>query len=318
MQDVKLIIVCGMSGVGKSTTAQNISYQYTMNNIKHEWYHEEMEDHPIRWANGGEFTVGDLNTEAGMELNIADTYMRWEALIKEMQAKGGVYVMEGCLYTNINRYFFSDNYPDDSYPEHKIIEYYDKIMEILKPANPHVVHLYRPDVAENYKRAFKVRGKRWENIITDGLADCDFAVYTAYQALARKIFADYQGKKLAVDTSNDSDWASYYKEICEFLEIDFYDRQYLTVSNPEKYVGTFEYENGEEKESITVIYKDNILYCSPEWFTHIKMNAIGEHEFELSAFPMIFKYSFSSDSINLTVNGNYDWGIVGKTLKRTV
>ena len=159
MENIKLIIVCGMSGVGKSTTAQYISYLYTQNGIKHEWYHEEMENHPIRWANGGEFTVGDLNTDVGMELNIADTYARWETLIKEMQTKGGVYVMEGCLYTNIIRYFF-----DGNYPENKIIEYYDKLMEILKPANPHVIHLYRPDVPENYKRAFKVRGERFQDL----------------------------------------------------------------------------------------------------------------------------------------------------------
>lgn len=138
MKETKLIIVCGMSGVGKSTTAQNISHQYTQNGIKHEWYHEEMKDHPIRWANGGEFTVGDLNTEEGMKLNIEDTYFRWEKLIKEMQIKGGIYVMEGCLYQNIIRYFIPGAYPTE-----KIIEYYDKLMKILiSLKNQHIKHLH--------------------------------------------------------------------------------------------------------------------------------------------------------------------------------
>ena len=315
MKDVKLIMVCGMSGVGKSTTAQYISYLYTQNRIKHEWYHEEMEDHPIRWANGGEFTVGDLHTEEGMKLNIADTYLRWEKLINEMQAKGGVFVLEGCLYTNINRYFFSENYPQNSYPENKIIEYYDRLMKILEPVNPHIIHLYRPDVQENYYRAFKSRGKDWENIITNGMTDYDFSMQTAYQALARKIFAKYQGNKLAIDTSSD-DWTNYYKEICAFLNIDFYERQYLPINNPEIYVGEFNWQEREKNESVTVICENNTLYCSPSWFTHIKMNAVSEHEFELSAFPMVFKYSFSGDVVNLTVRGNYDWGIVGKTLTK--
>jgi hypothetical protein len=171
VQDVKLIIVCGMSGVGKSSTAQYISYLHTQNGIKHEWYHEEMKNHPIRWANGGEFSVSDIETETGMELNIDDTYARWEKLIKEMQANGGVYVMEGCLYTNIIRYFF--NFPG-KYPVNKIYEYYDKLMKILEPANPHIIHLYRHDVPENYLKAFKVRGNRWENIITGGIDNYDF------------------------------------------------------------------------------------------------------------------------------------------------
>jgi len=291
MDDTKLIIVCGMSGVGKSTTSQNISYQYTMNGIANEWYHEEMKDHPIRWENGGEFQFEDMN------LNISDTYARWETLISNIC---GVYVMEGCLYTNILRYFFPVKYPTD-----KIIEYYDKLMKILESANPHIIHLYRPDVEKNYRKAFKVRGKNWKNIITDGNNNYDFAIEREYQNLARKVFADYQGNKLNINTS-DENWAIYYKIICEFLGIEYYDKSYIPISNTEIYAGDF--------EGLKIICEDNELYCSLSWWKYIKMNAIGTNEFELSGFPMVFKYSFLNNSVSLTVSGNYDWEIVGKTL----
>jgi hypothetical protein len=100
------------------------------------------------------------------------------------------------------------------------------------------------------------------------------------------------------------------------LNIKFYEKQYSLVNNPDIYVGEFEYQDGETKESVTIICEDNTLYCSPSWFTHIKMIAVSEHEFELLAFPMVFKYSFLNGFVNLTVSGNYNWGIVGKTLKR--
>lgn len=203
--------------------------------MKHAWYHEETEDHPIRWANGGEFTVGDLNTEEGMKLNIADTYTRWKALIKEMQTKGGIYLVEGCLYQNIIRYFIPGKYSDE-----KIIEYYDELMHILEPANLHIIYLYRPNVADSFKKAFAVCGKRWENIITEGMDNLDFSDEVSYHLLARQIFADYEGKRLDIDTSND-DWADYYKSICHFLKIEYYDRQYISIINPQVYAGSFEY-----------------------------------------------------------------------------
>lgn len=52
MKETKLIIVTGISGAGKSTTSKAISKLYASNGIDSHWYHEEMADHPIRWANG--------------------------------------------------------------------------------------------------------------------------------------------------------------------------------------------------------------------------------------------------------------------------
>ena len=310
MSELKLIIIAGMSGTGKSTTAQNISYQYTMNGIDHEWYHEEMENHPIRWANGGEFTVGDINTEDGMKLNIADIYERWRSLIKYMRSKSGIFVMDGCFDQNIIRYFVPGNYPIG-----KIIEFYDGLFEILKPANLHLIHLYRPNVEMSFKKAFKVRGKRWEHIITDGNKNYDFSNISEYQTLAFKITEKYSGNKLCIDTSGD-DWEVYLMEICRFLGLNYYNRKYLNIPQAEKYTGYFEYKDDYTTESVKIICEDGKLFCSPDWFTHIKINAICEDEFELSAFPMVFKYSFTDEAVYITVSGNYDWGIVGKTLKR--
>jgi hypothetical protein len=309
MKKTKLIIVAGMSGVGKSTSAQNISYQLTKNAIPHEWYHEEMKDHPIRWAEGGEFTAGDRNTEEGMELNILDTFSRWEALIEKMITKGGVFVMEGCLYQNIIRYFIPGGYPRE-----KIFEYYQHLLKILEPANPHIIHLYRPDVKISFRKAFEVRGKNWEKIITESQENYDFTDEIAYQTLAREVFAGYPGKKLSIDTSEDQ-WTDYLQQMCDFLDIHYHHKQYASVENPEKYVGI--YTKGNAK--VTIIYKDHQLYCSPPWFTHIKMNPVKEDEFELTAFPINFKFSFRENETCLSVTGNYDWQIVGKTLKaRTI
>jgi len=74
MIDTMLIIITGISGSGKSTTAQNLAWQYQRNNIQHQWLHEEKTDHPIR---AGEFSIGSLYSERDLERNIQDMFCRW-------------------------------------------------------------------------------------------------------------------------------------------------------------------------------------------------------------------------------------------------
>lgn len=297
-----------MSGTGKSTTAQNISYLYSRNGITHEWYHEEMAGHPIRWADGGEFAVGDIKTEKGMATNIADTFDRWKKLVSHILESGCDFVLEGCLYQNIIRYFIPSGYPRE-----KILRYYEELMQILKPVNLHIIHLYRRDVPKSFRQAFQVRGARWENIITEGKSDYDFADEIAYQFLAQEIFASYPGKKLDIDTSENK-WDEYMREIADFLVLDYFQRKYMPIANAGRYAGRFVDEKGATHAD--VIEENGELFLSPPWFTHIRMNQISEDIFELSAFPIVFRYKFIADDAFLSIGGNYDWDIVGKTLRR--
>ena len=103
MKHSKLILISGMSGAGKSTASQQLAKQYERNSIEQLWLHEEIANHPIR---EGEFEIGDRLTEEGMAQNIADMYERWTRLVDEIDKSSRVYIMEGCLYQNIVRYFF--------------------------------------------------------------------------------------------------------------------------------------------------------------------------------------------------------------------
>ena len=245
-----------------------------------------------------------------MRLNISDLYDRWKSLIEYMNSKGGVFVMDGCLDQNIIRYFMPA-----AYPAEKIIEFYDELFKIFIDADTCIIHLYRPDVSASYYSAFKVRGEKWEQIITGGNKNFDFARISGYQELALNITSRYPGEKLLTDTSG-GDWKSNIKEICGFLGLKYYERKYLSTINTEKYTGYYSCNDNGKTEGVNIISEAGELFCSPDWFTHIRMNATNKDEFELSAFPMVFKYSFDGNGAHITVSGNYDWGIAGKTLKR--
>ncbi len=137
-----------------------------------------------------------------------------------------------------------------------------------------------------------------------------------YQTLARGIFTNYRGKKLAIDTTGEA-WDAYHKQICDFLGIQHFRREILPVDQPERYVGLFEYSEPGVHVEATIICENGELFLSPDWFTHIRMNHIGSNVFDLQAFPMVFTYDFTDGNAAITITGNYDWDIVGRTLKRT-
>lgn len=321
MKDTKLVIVTGMSGVGKSTTTQNLARLYQHNNLNNTWYHEEMEAHPIRWANGGEFRVGSLLTEEGMQQNIADIYHRWRTLLAEITGIGGTHLMEGCLFENIMRYFFKSHYTKD-----KIIAYYDELIKILEPANSTIIFLYRPDVEANLRKAFEVRGDPWKNLILNPEGDLYlekhgyvgeesiYSMWEDYQNLAHVVFERYQGNKIKIDTSGE-EWDSYLQRMAAFLNIKYFDRETFSLVSPNKYCGRFffQYTDG-TPEVIEVTCENDTLFCRFSWFKTIKMIPSGNDVFELSSFPINFSYHYKDGQKFIDVSGNYGWEIIGKTL----
>jgi len=321
MSKVKLVIISGMSGVGKSSTAQKLAALCKSEQINHTWYHEEMDNHPIRWADGGEFSVGPIETREGMARNLEDMYQRWEKLVNQMKKQDGLHIMEGCLFQAIIRYFFHS-----PLTRGEVMDYYHKVFEILEPLSPHIIFLYRPNVEESFKKAFKIRGERWKNIILDSEDEYYFksheykgeeSVYLMeadYQNFAGEIFDSYKGHKLKVDTSGEK-WKLYMDTISHFLDIKPKKKlQHISVKSLSQYCGTFEFTVDNQKQTIQVIQENNQLYARFSWFKYVEMHMIDEHYFELLSFPIYFRYSFKNEEPIIDVSGNYGWNIIGQTL----
>ena len=317
MKDSKLIIIAGMSGCGKSTTAQQLSKQYAQNAVKYLWLHEEVHNHPIR---KGEFRAGPLDTEEGMSANIADMYERWERLADEIEQSDCVYIMEGCLYQMISRYFFTANYPFE-----KITEFYDRIMEIIAKLNPTVVFLYRSDVKASYQQAFAVRGERWQSIILDPQdgyfkehpytgEESTYAMYEHYQQVANAMFDRYYGHKIKFDTL-EGKWSDYHQELCGYLGLSYFpQRTPPQVVEPERYCGRYVVDLDGGQGIITIKVVDCALYCQVSWWSNMRLIYLGDDEFEVLSFPIGLKFNLNGPRKSVDVKGVYGWGISGKTL----
>jgi len=317
MTDSRLILITGISGSGKSTTAQRLAEQYSLNDVRHKWLHEEIAAHPIR---EGEFEAGDLHSEEGMSGNIADMYGRWTRLAAEIAGSDCVYIMEGCLYQMIVRYFFACDYPLA-----RMCEFYDRIMAIVADLNPTIVYLFRSDVRASFDQAFQVRGERWKGIILDSHEPyfathpyvdegSTYAMYEHQQMVADVMFDRFQGRKIKVCTS-DGEWDKHIQALTEFLGLRYVrPGQVPRLTSPEQYCGRYVIDIDGRENGVTIKLEDGTLYCQMSWWSHMKLIPKGNHEFEAESFPIGFRFHVEGETKSVDVLGTYGWGISGKTL----
>lgn len=318
MKDSKLVIVTGMSGTGKSSISQQLAKQYELNGVPCRWIHEEIEKHPIREE--GEFAVDRLDTEEGMNHNVAEMLSRWKALANKIAESDQVYVMEGCFYQSIVRYFFSSCYTED-----QIKAYHSQVLEILNPLNPLLVFLYRVEVKNSLHEAFQVRGEQWKNIILDKenegyfkyhpYADEEsiYNMYEHYQNLSNEHFEEYQGNKIKLFTA-DGQWQKHLQLLTEHVGLSYKPREFPPLPNPAQYAGHYVLENDPQQRRLLFKVQNNMLFGQTSWWTNMELLYLGNHEFEVLSFPI--KYIFHPDRKPkaVTVIESYGWGLSGKTL----
>jgi len=320
--DTKLIVITGMSGAGKSTTAQSLACQYQLNHIRYRWLHEEIRNHPIR---AGEFSIGSLCNEKDLDSNIQDMFQRWERLIRRILTSDTVYIMEGVLYDNILRYFYESHSSLE-----KITWYYDELMKRLAPAQPVVVHLCRANIRATLEALYQMRGEWWKNLILHmdqnqycrdhGLAGEDgvYAMWQAYQDTAQKMFQRWSGEKIEIDTTA-GEWESYIERLTQFLGIEYRPLTKIAIAEPEKYCGRYRLLLGDQLHTLEISFDGTHLYCQAFW-TYMKLLPLGRNRFIFSSFPI--RLTFLENSVGciegVRVRGSYDWEIMGQTLPRVM
>ncbi|QSO55077.1 hypothetical protein JZ785_11360 [Alicyclobacillus curvatus] len=100
MSNFKLILVEGIPGSGKSTTAQYISRCLEQNGIPSEWFYEENSNHPVYAFDSLEsmsVLVRRLS-EGQFDEVIEGALDYWERFALHVQRSGRVTVIDSCLF----------------------------------------------------------------------------------------------------------------------------------------------------------------------------------------------------------------------------
>lgn len=304
----QLILVDGHSTVGKSTTSKSV-YKQIAYQDKIYWLHEECEKHPIRHE---EFEADDIHSLDGMELNRQVMLQKWGKFKEEIEQGKQVCITEGCFLHSLDRYLLNS-----AWNEEQIINYFQQILEIIRPLNPLIVFLYRPDIRQSFEKAFKARGDWWRELILsvpgpygffkthEYIGDDSIYASLAYeQEQMAKIFDTLSCDKLKIDTTNEC-WDNYIREITETAGYKYYEEE-NKLSEIEKYCGTYQLEGGEDTWDISFDGETKLIYTSLFW-PYMPMKYIGNEQFELISFPVMLQFDIMAEKMQFTVSGNYDW-----------
>lgn len=320
--DTQLVIVTGMSGAGKSSTAKGLARQCRLNGIPHRWLEEETRNHPIT---AGEFGGGGLREEADLDHQIPGMLTRWEQLVRRIRRSRRMYIIEGVYYQNIIRYFYVADYPPA-----KIAAYYDALMERLAPVRPLVVFLRRADVRATLESMYPTRGPRWQRAILDhpeeyryitnrGLQGDEgvYAMWQAYQDLAEGLFERIPGRKVRIDTSG-GDWEGYLEHLTSLLGLQYHQPEIIPVADPLRYCGRYEVKIGDQSHSFAVRFDGAALYVQA-FLDYMKLHPLGGDRFTISSFPieLIFLKNRAGQVYAVRAKGEYDWDIMGHVLRRS-
>lgn len=196
-----------------------------------------------------------------MNANVADMYERWKNLAESINKSGMTYVMEGCFFQSIIRYFI-----DSAYSTDKIIDYFIRVANILSCTDPMIIFLYRPDIQGNFEAVYGIRGERWKKRILSPNSryfehrlylgdESVYKVWAEYQELSQTVFDRIKVAKIKIDTSQGM-WDDYIGKITETAGLTYSSPTKLNLENPEKYCGTFVVEKDGERHTLEIFYDE--------------------------------------------------------------
>jgi thymidylate kinase len=203
-----LILVEGVPGAGKSSTARFPRDALAAEGRAVRWWYEEERGHPVYCFHDAATlaaVVADLN--AGQhERVIAAALARWRRFAAETRTSDTVVILDGCLFGYLTWSLFPL-----AVPEAEIAAYVAAVERILAPCAPRLIYLRPSDLAATLAHVGRERGDGWLSRFTaratDNALDAApamppregmLAYWTAYRDLADRLFERSSLPRMAV------------------------------------------------------------------------------------------------------------------------
>jgi len=276
MINTNLILVDGLPGSGKSTTAQLLFIHLVRNGYEAEWFYEHQTSHPI-------YKYHDLEKAFGMSpLESKRTHERalrnWKRLATSLRGTHKVKILESTLFqTTVGGLQLMD------LSREEIIGFVSRVPEIIQELNPVLIYFFQSDIAKAL-RSIRDRREEFDTLLVSQIGRTPYGkkrkvenfdgVIDFYQDLREitdQLFSKFDFRKIAIESSL-GQWEDYHERITQFLSVgridytstptndfgDFVGRYREVKSNDEFVIATdgkFLYLNGPSKTRL--IHKAN-------------------------------------------------------------
>jgi len=288
MLNTKLILVDGITGSGKSTTAHFIARQLEKNGIKAKWLHEIEKDHPL-------LELEKENDESDFDFNqriLRDYPKKWIDFVNKIKYDNYIYIIESYLFQNLLSTLVANDL------DKQIIKSFaQQIISIANDLNPAIIHFYQKNVEQAIKENWQRRGDGWKKGFSDmeNYLYCKnrnyegkIAIFKFFQELTNlsvELFSQLRYHKIQIENSAQN-WKHYRKLVMDFLEI-LHVEELIYHDSFEQYCGFY--------SGIIIHTKGNRLYADHFW-PNLKLLPIGEDQFEIEGFPIVYKFIVDTDN----------------------
>jgi len=214
MLDTRLVLIEGLPGAGKSTSAVHLGTVLQQSGIPCRWFREEDDPHPLPCL---DFEIRGLPPKM---------IVLWSDFVQRALQEPFVSVIESRLWQNTGLYMFmSETEVDD------IVDFSHTVYQALNPLSPVLIYLDQDNTETALRRMYAARGEAWmEQTLEETLPypwfqsrDIrDFVgwvqFFVAWRQVAERLFADWPHRKIRILNPHE-DWAGAYEKMHTFLQL---------------------------------------------------------------------------------------------------
>ncbi len=253
MIQTNLILIDGLSGSGKSYTAQYLALNLQRNGHQAKWVYEHEVAHPI-------YPCEDLFRLPAHEVH-QNALPNWRRLVASLTGTEQICLMESAFFQTALNVMSRSGLDKEAMRTHIL-----HVQEMIAPLSPLFIYYHQDDVAQALRKNCDRRGPEFEELLFQIIPDPPsggktfddvVAFFQTCKELTDALFAELTLKKLAMENSQ-GEWDAYNQQIAEFLAIPPLT-EHCTPLNPlSDLVGT--YRQNDSDETLVIVAKENRLF----------------------------------------------------------
>lgn len=311
--NTQLILLDGLPGSGKSTSAQFVALQCKRNGLPSRWFFELEHGHPIHAFHAW--------SRKGPEEFITKTLNNWQRFAAEKKDSNFINIFESTIFQSTLRLLLQSDLPRE-----KIFDYALQVERIISVLQPILIYFEQTDVEAALHSICRKRKSTWEQYITEVIEKSAYGkhrqlqgfkglvhFFQEYQELTLALCGKYQGRKLILQDAQ-NDWKGRRAEICKFLGLTPHSAPPVSAEYLKKFSGTYkdpsshlkitiQIEHGRLVEHDLLWSKFPLLPKEPNWFY-----------LQACTIELQFHENEAGHIDSLTVQGNPGWKFYGRRL----
>lgn len=285
---MKLIIIEGIPGSGKSSTARFIALQFERNGYKTELFHESTLQHPI-------LIDEDIRDSIDWRESYISNWIKF--LENRMNNNEEIIVFESVLLQSpIIKLLHLD------IDRGLIVEFIDQLNSLLTKIDCSLIFLNQGDPTVGIQRMMKIRGgEEWLNNTYEKYKDEPYyknrhvrnkelhlEFLYEYAAIAETAYSEAKLTTIKIDNT-EWDWNQYHSRIVNFLKLSHKSDPILHADELEKFIGHF--HNKEMGLTVQIEIRNNELII----FNHYILKPRDIYKFYLDNISMSLEYLIDSN-----------------------